>query len=160
MEYRILVLGLGNTLLSDEGLGVAAVQRLSETHRFGPEVELLDGGTLGLDLLHRLEGVRDLIIVDAVQTGDPPGTLVRLEGDAIPKALARKMSMHQVGLQELLAVSQLRGTMPPHVVLWGMAPAALGWGVELTPAVAAQLDALVTAVASEVNQRDRPDPPQ
>ena len=115
-------------MLSDEGLGVAAVQRLTETYRLGPEVEVLDGGTMGLDLLYRLEGVSHLIIVDAVKTGGAPGDLVRLEGDEIPKALATKMSMHQVGLQELLAVSELRGTLPPHVVLWGMEPASLDWG--------------------------------
>lgn len=150
MERKILVLGLGNTLLSDEGLGVAAVQRLTEAHRLEPEVEVLDGGTMGLDLLYRLEGVGHLIIVDAVKTGSAPGDLVRLEDGEIPKLLATKMSMHQVGLQELLAVSELRGTLPPHVVLWGMEPASLDWGAELTPAVADRLDALVQAVAAEI----------
>jgi hydrogenase maturation protease len=156
MEPRILVLGLGNTLLSDEGLGVAAVRRLAETYRCWPEVEVLDGGTLALDLLYRLEGISDLLIVDAVKTGATPGTLVRLEGDEIPKALATKMSMHQVGLQELLAVSELRGTLPARVVLWGMEPASLDWGAELTSPVASQLDALVRAVAHELSPRVQP----
>jgi hydrogenase maturation protease len=156
MEQKILVLGLGNTLLSDEGLGVAAVQRLTEAHRLEPEVEVLDGGTMGLDLLYRLEGVSHLIVVDAVKTGGAPGDLVRLEGDEIPKALATKMSMHQLGLQELLAVSELRGTLPPQVVLWGMEPASLNWGNELTPMVAGRLGDLVQAVAHELKAHAQP----
>ncbi len=155
MGPRILVLGLGNILLSDEGLGVAAIERLTATHRLGAEVEVLDGGTMGLDLLYRLEGVGHLIIVDAIRSGGAPGDIMRLEGDEIPKMLATKMSMHQVGLQELLAVSELRGALPAHVVLWGMEPAWLDWGTSLTPAIAGQLDALVEAVACEVEQLAR-----
>ncbi len=150
MTQRILVLGLGNILLSDEGLGVRAVARLAETYRLGSEVEALDGGTLGLDLLYRLEGVTDLIIADAVKVGGAPGDLMRLEGDQIQAALALKMSMHQVGLRELLAVSALRGTLPPRVVLLGMEPQSLSWGTELTPPVAARLDLLVAALAQEI----------
>ena len=74
-----------------------------------------------------------LLIVDAVRAGWPPGTLVRLEGDAIPTALAHKMSMHQSGLQELLAVSAFQGSLPPHVVLCGLEPAVVDWGLELSP---------------------------
>lgn len=150
MTKRILVLGLGNILLSDEGLGVRAVERLAETYRLGPEVEALDGGTLGLDLLYRLDGVTDLFIADAVKMGGAPGDVVRLEGVQIQAALALKMSMHQVGLQELLAVSALRGTLPPRVVLWGMEPGSLSWGTELTPPVAGSLDLLVTSLAQEL----------
>jgi len=88
--------------------------------------------------------------VDAVQAGGEPGALVRLEGDAIQAALAVKISVHQVGLRELLAVSAFQGTRPPHIVLWGMAPAVIDWGLELSPLVAARLDALAEAVAQEL----------
>jgi len=150
MAPNILVLGVGNILLTDEGLGVRAVERLAAAHDLPENVEVLDGGTLGLDLLPRLAGVDALLLVDAVKAGGQPGALVRLEGDAIQAALAVKMSVHQVGLQELLAVSAFQGTRPPHIVLWGMEPAEIDWGLELSPPVATRLDALAEAVAQEL----------
>jgi len=150
MERRILVLGLGNILLQDEGLGVRAAELLAARYRLPPDVQVMDGGVMGLDLLPHLEGVSHLLITDAVQTGWPPGSLVRLEGEAIPAALSLKMSMHQVGLQELLALAGFQGTLPEQVVLWGLEPASLEWGLELSPPVAAQIDALVDAAVGEL----------
>jgi hydrogenase maturation protease len=150
MAPGILVLGLGNILLRDEGLGVRAVERLAAAYDLPGNVEVLDGGTLGLDLLPRLTGMDALLLVDAVKAGGQPGTLVRLEEDAIQAALAVKMSVHQVGLQELLAVSAFQGTRPPRVVLWGMEPAEIDWGLELSRPVTVRLDALSEAVAQEL----------
>ncbi len=150
MAAKILVMGLGNIILRDEGLGVRALEQLCERYELPPHVEAIDGGTLGLSLLPYLDGVSDLLIIDAVQTGQAPGTLVRLEGEAIPAALAVKMSMHQIGLQELLAISAIQGTTPARVVLWGMVPALMEPGVELSDTVSAQLDALVEATAGEL----------
>jgi hydrogenase maturation protease len=100
----ILVLGVGNIILSDEGLGVRALERLVGRDLLPAGARALDGGVMGPDLVPFLDGVSSLLVLDAVQTNRPPGTLVRLEGDAIRTALALKMSMHQVGLQELPAV--------------------------------------------------------
>lgn len=146
----ILVLGLGNTLLQDDGLGVWAVRRLIAEYVLPETVEVLDGGVLGLDLLSRLEDVTALLIIDAVRAGLAPGTPMRLEGDAIPTVLARKMSMHQAGLQDLLAVSALRGTLPPRRVLYGLEPAVIDWGDELSPTLAPQIDKLVDSVVQEL----------
>lgn len=154
MGLRILVMGLGNILLMDEGLGVRAVERLADAYDLPENVEALDGGTLGLDLLPRLDGVDALLLVDAVKAREEPGTLVRLEGDAIQVALAVKMSVHQVGLQELLAVSAFQGTLPPQVVLWGMEPAAIDWGLELSPPIADGLDELVESIVAELRAWD------
>jgi hydrogenase maturation protease len=143
-------MGLGNILLQDEGMGVRTLEQLIARYRLPEEVQAIDGGTKGLDLLPYLEGVTHLLIIDAVQDSLPPGTLVRLEGGAIPSALLLKASMHQVGLHELLAVSALRGTLPPHIVVWGMQPASLEWGDELTPPVAAQVEELLQAVVHEL----------
>lgn len=147
---NILVLGLGNILLQDEGLGVRALEQLCAEYELPGKVQAIDGGVMGLDLLPYLEGIDSLLFVDAVQTGAPPGTVVRLEGDEIPAALSLKMSMHQIGLQELLAVSAFHGTLPGHVVLWGMEPASLEPGLGLSPAVKAHLGALVRAVVHEL----------
>ena len=150
MSEKTLVLGLGNILLQDEGLGVRAVEQLVARYELPPDVEVLDGGTLGLDLLPRLDGVHTLLLVDAVKSGQPPGALIRLEGDAIPAALALKMSMHQLGLGDLLAVSTLRGTLPPRVILWGMEPASFDWSLDLSSPVTARLDELVQVVVQEL----------
>lgn len=131
-------------------MGVRAIERLTARYRFPAEVQAIDGGVMGLDLLPYLEGVSDLLIIDAVQSDGPPGALMRLEGDAIPAALSLKMSMHQVGLQEFLAVSRFQGTLPERVVVWGMAPASLDPGLDLSPTVAARLDALVQAIVDEL----------
>jgi hydrogenase maturation protease len=148
---EILVLGLGNIILRDEGLGVRAVERLRERFALPEAVDALDGGTLGLHLLPYLAGVRALLIVDALLAAGPPGTLARLEGEAIPRALAHKVSMHQFGLAELLALAATEGALPERIVLWGMVPAAIEAGLELTPPVAAALDALVEHVAAELS---------
>ena len=147
-----LVLGIGNILLQDEGLGIHALERLTQDYVLPPGVRGMDGGVMGLDLLPYLEESAALLLIDAVQTGQPPGTLIRLEGEAIPATLALKMSMHQAGLQELLATSQLQGTLPSKVVLWGMEPANIDWGLGLSAPVVAGLDALVRAVVRELRE--------
>ncbi|WP_298438841.1 HyaD/HybD family hydrogenase maturation endopeptidase [Geobacter sp.] len=146
----VLVLGIGNLIMTDDGIGVRVVQRLAEGFRFPPGVELLDGGTLGLDLLPRLEGVERLLIVDAVETGKAPGTVMRLEGEEIPLAFRTKLSPHQMGLQDLLAVAELQGNLPAEMVLWGVQPASIEPGMELSPAVAERVEYLVDRVQAEL----------
>lgn len=147
---EILVLGLGNSILRDEGLGVRAVERLAERYALPAGVAAREGGTLGPHLLPNLEGVRDLLVVDAVRADRPPGALVRLEGAALTAALAPRSSLHQFGLAELLALAGLLGAPPRRTVLWGMVPLLVEPGLELSPPVAAALDALADAVAGEL----------
>ena len=146
-----LVLGLGNILLGDEGVGVRVVERLLELYEFPEGVRVMDGGTLGLDLLPYVEEASRLLVIDAVQARKPPGTLVRMEGDEIPVFLdASKVSPHQEGLQDLLAVAVLKGYLPDEVVCWGAQIEALGVGLELSEPVAAQVDALGQMVLGEL----------
>jgi len=136
--------------MTDDGVGVRVVQRLREGYRFPEGVTVMDGGTLGLDLLPHLEGVERLLMVDAVETGGPPGTVVRLSGEEIPVALQTKLSPHQMGLQDLLAVAEFQGNRPAEMVLWGVQPASIELGMELSPAVAARFDLLVEKVFAEL----------
>ncbi len=146
-----LVLGLGNILLGDEGVGVRVVERLLEQYEFPEGVRVMDGGTLGLDLLPYLEEASRLLVIDAVQARKAPGTLVRMAGDEIPIFLdASKVSPHQEGLQDLLAVAVLKGYLPDEVVFWGAQIEALGVGLELSSAVAAQVDALIDRILAEL----------
>jgi len=146
----ILVLGIGNLIMTDDGVGVRVAQRLRDEFRFPPGVTVMDGGTLGLDLLPRLEGVERLLIVDALETGGPPGTVQRLEGEELPVALRTKLSPHQMGLQDLLAVAELQGCCPREMVLWGVQPACIEMGLDLSAPVAAQVDTLIGCALEEL----------
>lgn len=150
MTPRTLVLGLGNILLHDEGVGVWVAEALGRQFAFPPEVAVLEGGTLGLDLLPRLDGVERLLVIDAVKLGRVPGAIVRLEGDEVPAGLAVKMSPHQIGIQDLLAGARLLGSEPPCVVLWGMEPERLDPGTGFSTAVKDALPRIETAVLDEL----------
>jgi hydrogenase maturation protease len=147
-----LVLGVGNLLISDEGVGVRVVERLTETYNLPEGVQVLDGGTLGLDLLYYLEGIDNLLIVDAIEMDKEPGTLLRMEGDEIPSFLSVKISPHQIGIPDMLFAAKLKDLYPQSVVLWGVQPATLEVGLELSPAVAAQVDVLVNKVVQQLEQ--------
>ncbi|RQW86193.1 MAG: HyaD/HybD family hydrogenase maturation endopeptidase [Geobacter sp.] len=139
----VLVLGIGNLVMTDDGVGVRVVQCLASHYVFPAGVTVLDGGTLGLDLLPFLEGLEHLLIIDAMVTGGPPGTIARLTGDDIPIAFETKLSPHQMGLKDLLAVSLLQGNTPPDTVLLGVQPESIQMGLDLSPSVEAQLQTLV-----------------
>ncbi|PLY03358.1 MAG: HyaD/HybD family hydrogenase maturation endopeptidase [Desulfuromonas sp.] len=146
----ILVLGLGNALMSDDSVGVRAVARLQQDYRFPEKVKIVDGGTLGLDLLPFIEEADQLLIIDALEMKADPGSIFRLEGDEVPRAFASKLSVHQMGLQDLLAVADLQGYSPRELVFWGVQPASIEMTMEMSPPVAAALDELVQSVVDEL----------
>lgn len=147
---RTMVLGLGNLVMSDDGVGIRIVQHLADWYRFPEDVILFDGGTLGLDILPRLEGIDRLLVVDAIDNGASPGTLIRLVGDEVPFALASKVSPHQMGLKDLLAVADLQGILPGEVVLAGIQPASVEMGLELSDQVSEGLGGLAGLVLAEL----------
>jgi hydrogenase maturation protease len=149
---RVLVLGIGNLVMSDDGVGVKVVQQLQREYRFAENVVVLDGGTLGLDLLPKLEGIDHLIVVDAVETGEKPGTCVRLAGEELPIALETKVSPHQMGLKDLLSVAELLGHSPSEMVLIGVQPGSIEMDTKLTPAVEAVLQVLIDNVLDELTK--------
>jgi hydrogenase maturation protease len=134
---RVLVLGLGNALMTDDAFGVRVANTLQTAFSFPVGTKVVDGGTLGLDLLPMLEGIDRLLIIDALEMGAEPGTVFRLEGEDVPRAFAHKLSVHQMGVQDLLAVAELCGHLPPELVVWGVQPGSIEMGTELTPVVAA-----------------------
>jgi len=147
---RVLVLGLGNVLLGDDGIGAAAIDRLERDYRVPPEVRLVEGGTLGLSLLDEVGGAEHVILVDAVAADAPPGTLVRLDGADVTDAVRERLSVHQVGVADLLDAARLIGRYPASVVLLGLVPGSIGLGVGRTRVVDAALDGLISAVVREV----------
>lgn len=149
-QLSVLVLGIGNLVMSDDGVGVLVAQRLQQGYRFADNVEIMDGGTLGLDLLPKLENITNLIVIDAVETGQKAGTCVRLCGQDLPLALETKVSPHQMGLKDLLAVSGLMGHSPEEMVLIGVQPGSIEMGIGLSAEVEAQLETLVSNVLVEL----------
>jgi hydrogenase maturation protease len=144
-----LVLGLGNLVHADDGLGVHAISRLQLDPRFPHDVKLLDGGTQGLGLLHHLSGLRRLLVIDAIDVGEPAGTLLRFEGKAL-KGLPGKASVHQLGFADLMVALQLLGDSPEEIVVLGVQPESTEWSAELTPAVHRALAPLVECVISQL----------
>jgi hydrogenase maturation protease len=135
-EGRRVVLGLGNILNRDEGLGVHCLEPLRERLKDRPVLEVLDGGVLGLDLLPLVESCSHLLVLDAVAAGRPPGTIVELGGDEIPRLARAKLSWHQVTFQEVLQFAGVRGRLPGHLRLVGAQPADLSTGYGLSPVLA------------------------
>lgn len=145
-----LVLGIGNILLQDEGVGVRAAEQIQQRYEIPEGVQVLDGGTMGLDLITCLEGVEQLLVIDAVQASVPPGSIIRLVNEEIPAFLGQKISPHQIGLSDILSVARLRDMLPERMVLLGIQPASLETGLALSPTIAARLDALVAAAIAEL----------
>ena len=146
----VLVLGLGNILLQDEGAGVRLVERLEERCELPPEVEVLDGGTSGMDLFHIIADRDALIVCDAVRSKSPPGTVIRIAGDELPAFFRTRLSPHQLGLSDVLAALTLLERVPPRVVLIGIVPQDLDLGVELSPKVQTALEDALPLVIAEI----------
>lgn len=150
----ILVLGLGNVLCSDDGLGVAAAQALmARGPAFlaleGAQVRVMDGGTLGLALLPHVETARALILLDAIAAEGVPGSLVRRVDDEVLAATSQRLSVHQLGALDLLHAAALLQSAPERVVLLGLIPQRLSLGLARSPAVEARLPVLLQAVKDE-----------
>lgn len=150
MSLNILVLGIGNLLLQDEGAGVRAVEEFERKYVAPLGVELLDGGTSGIELLQYIQGKDSLIILDVVKSGNPPGTIIRLEGKDVPALFQKRISPHQLGLSDLLAVSQLTDRMPKQVVLFGIEPKSIETGLEMSEEVGRSIGSLADMVAQEL----------
>lgn len=146
-----LVLGLGNILLRDEGVGVRVIERLLEQYNLPRGVQAIDGGTLGMALLPYLEEATRLVLVDAVQADQAPGKLLRLVGDDIAEFLqGPRTSSHQTSLHSLITAAMLQGYLPDEVILWGVQIESMGVDLALSTPVAAQVDALVDNLLAEL----------
>ena len=140
---EFVVVGLGNPLMGDDGVGLCVLQRLERDWRFDDATQLVDGGTWGLRLLPTLEGAKGVILLDAIRTGQSAGTVVELQNDAIPRQLATKLSPHEVDLRELLAVMAFRGTLPPNVSAIGVEPEYVDLLDDLSAIVRARVPEIV-----------------
>ena len=151
VRFRIGLLGLGNLMRTDDAVGMLTLRSLAEDDRLPPEVLVIEGGALGLDLLDSLRDVSHLLAIDAVDTGVAPGTLVRFEGDELSRLPVSK-SVHLLGFSDLMGVLRLIGAAPAKVILLGVQPESTDWGTVLTPAVEAAQKELVHAALRQITK--------
>lgn len=148
---KTIVLGIGNTLISDDGVGVHILNKLNDEYTFPDNVTLIDGGTKGLDLLPFIEGSDRLLIVDAANFNKEPGTIDTITGDDIPQFLSMKLSMHQIGLPDMLFAAKLMEIAPSEVCLIGIQPKSMETGTELSEEINARFDALFDKVLEKLD---------
>jgi hydrogenase maturation protease len=146
----LLILGVGNVLLQDEGVGIHLARALEPEPDLLPRgASVVDGGTLGLELLPLVEDAAALLVLDALNVGAEAGAVRVLRGDDLTTAFGTRMSPHQVGAGDLLAVARLTGVLPPAVALVGIQPEVIGYGLDLSPTVAAALPGALVAAREE-----------
>ncbi len=146
MTSQILILGIGNILWADEGFGVRAVEHLDRYYQFDDSVTLMDGGTQGIYLAHHVQQADILVVFDAIDYGLEPGTIKLIEGEDVPKFMgAKKMSLHQTGFQEVLAMAEMLGDYPDHLLLVGVQPVQLeDYGGSLREKTRARIEPAIT----------------
>lgn len=150
---RTVILGIGNIILTDEGVGVRAAEALAAAYDLPADVEMIDGGTAGMELLGPLTGVDVLVVLDAIKAGKEPGAVVTLVGTEVPVFFRSKLSPHQISICDVLAGLEFSGEAPKDLVLIGCEPESLDLGLELTPTIAAQVPEMVRLAVQELAQR-------
>jgi hydrogenase maturation protease len=149
LPSNVVVIGVGNTILSDEGVGVHAARLLESDARVPAGVTILDGGTIGLELVPYACDASCLLLLDAMNSGEAPGTLARMTGKELLGASSGR-SVHQLGVADLIAALALVSTRPQDIVVLGVQPANTDWGTSLSPKVEAALGPLVDAAVEQL----------
>ena len=152
IDNKITILGIGNTLFSDEGVGIHLLPLLEEALKGCGNIEIIEGLTDGMKLLGPVEDAENLIIIDAINAGKEPGTIITLVGDEIPAYFGIKMSIHQLGFQEVLLAAKMRERYPNQIIMFGMQPTSLQMGIELTDTNQKKLGELAKIVIDQVKR--------
>jgi len=149
---HIMIMGVGNLLLSDEGFGIHTIRLLEERYEFPQDVSLVDGGVLGLNLLGVISEADHLIVIDAIKNGEAPGSMYRIDGKAIPERVRAKNSLHQVDFLETLTLCQALDKTPQTVIL-GVEPEDIeSLSVDLTPTIEEKVDNIIEMVLAELDR--------
>lgn len=151
-KITVTVLGVGNILLQDEGFGVRVIEQMTRRFSFPSYVQVLDGGTLGMELMRFIDGSEKMILIDAVAGGKPPGTMYEFKNEQVKAYFKEKVSAHELGIQDVLAVLDILDKSIGEMVVLGVQPESLDVSLELTPTVAAQVDAIIVKVLEHLRQ--------
>jgi len=152
MNTKIAVIGLGNILLKDEGVGVHVVNAIKQRYTFSPAVEIIDGGTLGLDLLPLFEGKEKVLLVDAVDFAKEAGHIDKIEDQNIPAVLLSKLSVHHIGLSDVLFASDLMDIKPAKITLIGIQPESLDLGLDMTDIISSKVEDLIVLALNTLRE--------
>jgi hydrogenase maturation protease len=150
VKNKTCLIGLGNILMQDDGIGVHAAREIEQRFRFSPEIDIVDGGTLGLALLPLIEGYARVLFVDAVEAGLEPGAIAIWEGAEVSSLMGTQASVHQAGLADLLYAARIAGVMPLEACLVGIQPQAVALGLEPTPLLRDRREALLQAALTRL----------
>ena len=147
-SFPVTVLGIGNVILKDEGFGVRVAEYLAANYDFDDSVQIIDGGTLGIELTHYVTDTQKLLVIDSIDGGAIPGTIFCFRNEEVSAHFAKKISAHEVGIQDVLTVLKLTGRAVPQVTVIGVQPYDIGAGVDLTDDMA-KLMSKITSMALE-----------
>lgn len=157
----ITLLGVGNILLTDEGLGVHVINTLKDNYFFTPAINIIDGGTMGMELLSYMDGMKRLILVDAINGGEEPGTVYEFTHQEVENYFTKNISAHEVGIQDILRIRALQEEPLEAATVIGVEPFSLEIGLEPSSVVAKVLPEVISRVIHvlmewgvEVKKRD------
>ncbi len=151
-QNKIVILGIGNILLSDEGVGVKVVKDLEKRLKSIENLELVDGGTGGFFLLSFIESAEKLLVIDTISGNSPPGTIYKFKNEEIPSQTIEKISLHEISFSDILTLAKLRGKFPKEIVIIGIEPESLEMGIELSEPVKANYEKLIEEVLKQLKE--------
>lgn len=149
-KITVTVLGVGNILLQDEGFGVRVIEEMTRRFSFPSYVQVLDGGTLGMELMRFIDGTEKLILVDAIAGGKDPGTLYEFKNEQVKAYFKEKVSAHELGIQDVLAVLEVLEKPIAEMVVLGVQPESLDVSLELTPLTASRIDSVIEKIVAQL----------
>jgi len=152
----VTILGLGNILMTDEGVGVHTVKEFEARYSLPEHVEVVDGGAAGLDLIPFIDGREKVLMVDAVNFDQDPGYINVLENEQIPVRISEKASMHHLGLMDVLSIVRMSGNLPKELCLIGIQPKSLELGIDMTPEIWDKKDILIEEVVRKLREWNIP----
>ncbi|MCX8031675.1 MAG: HyaD/HybD family hydrogenase maturation endopeptidase [Thermodesulfovibrionales bacterium] len=145
------LIGLGNILLKDEGVGVHAINKIRKEYSFTPHVEIIDGGTLGLDLLPYFEKYSKILIVDAANLNESPGTIKVFNINELSKLICKKFSVHHIGLPDIITACKLLNLHHEEIKLIGIQPYSIESGLELSPLISNKINLLIDHIIQQLD---------
>jgi hydrogenase maturation protease len=149
---EITILGIGNLLMGDEGVGIHAMNTLQESYTFSPNINFVDGGTIGIDLIPYFEECKKMIIIDAVDSQEDPGFIVTLANEEIHYRFNTKLSLHHAGLSDVLSIIKLQEIDAPDLILFGIQPKTVEMGIELSDVVSGRMNQIISMMVKKLEE--------
>jgi hydrogenase maturation protease len=148
----VTILGIGNLLMGDEGVGIHALNKLQESYTFSPDINFVDGGTIGIDLIPYFEDCKNMIIIDAVDFQEEPGYVGVLQNEEIKYRFNTKLSLHHAGLSDVLSIIELQEIEAPDMVLIGIQPEKVEMGLELTETTSNKMESVIQIILNKLEE--------